>query len=70
MIRKKHLQFPTELRLFMMEKVEQLGAPKEIYTRPNNMFVANFIGTSGFLDGTAENGVVSISGSKRRLRYL
>ena len=48
-------------------KVEQLGAPKEIYTRPNNMFVANFIGTSGFLDGTAENGVVSINGSKKKI---
>lgn len=48
-------------------KVEQLGAPKEIYTKPNNMFVANFIGTSGFLDGTAENGVVSINGSKKKI---
>lgn len=50
-------------------KVEQLGAPKEIYTRPNNMFVANFIGTSGFLDGTAENGVVSISGTKKKIVF-
>jgi iron(III) transport system ATP-binding protein len=46
-------------------KVEQLGEPKEIYTRPANMFVANFIGTSGFLDGTAENGVVTVMGKKK-----
>ena len=43
-------------------KVEQVGRPKEIYTRPANTFVANFIGTSAFLDGKAENGAVSILG--------
>lgn len=46
-------------------KVEQLGGPKEIYTKPNNMFVANFIGTSNFLGGTAENGEVSVLGMKK-----
>lgn len=45
-------------------KVEQLGEPREIYTRPVNMFVANFIGTSGFLDGRAENGTVTVLGQK------
>ena len=45
-------------------QVEQLGAPKEIYTKPNNMFVANFIGTSNFLDGTAKDGVVTVLGRK------
>ena len=39
-----------------------MGRPKEIYTRPANTFVANFIGTSAFLDGKAENGAVSILG--------
>lgn len=43
-------------------KVEQIGKPKEIYTRPDNMFVANFIGTSCFLDGVAKDGAVSILG--------
>lgn len=46
-------------------RVEQLGRPKDIYTRPVNMFVANFIGTSCFLDGEAENGRVSILGCKQ-----
>lgn len=46
-------------------KVEQVGKPKEIYTRPANMFVANFIGTSGFLDGMAKNGEVTILDKKR-----
>lgn len=45
--------------------VEQLGEPQEIYTSPSNMFVANFIGTSTFLDGTAENGIVNLLGKKK-----
>lgn len=46
-------------------QVEQVGEPKEIYTKPANMFVANFIGTSGFLDGTAKNGEVTVLGKKK-----
>lgn len=46
-------------------KVEQLGNPKDIYTKPDNMFVANFIGTSSFLDGEAEGGIVTIQGVKK-----
>ena len=41
-------------------KVMQIGGPREIYDNPANMFVANFIGTSCFLDGTAKNGKVRI----------
>ena len=32
--------------------IQQVGVPKEIYTRPANEFVANFIGTSNVIDGT------------------
>ena len=46
-------------------KVEQVGEPREIYTRPSNMFVANFIGTSSFLDGTAKAGEVTVLGRKK-----
>lgn len=46
-------------------QVEQVGEPKEIYTKPANMFVANFIGTSSFLDGTAKGGEVTILGKKK-----
>lgn len=54
-------------RIAVMNKghVEQLGAPKDIYTKPDNMFVANFIGTSNFLDGTAKDGVVDVLGRKK-----
>jgi putative spermidine/putrescine transport system ATP-binding protein len=35
-------------------RIEQIGTPKEIYERPANLFVAEFIGASNFLPGEAE----------------
>ncbi|MPZ62698.1 MAG: ATP-binding cassette domain-containing protein [Propionibacteriales bacterium] len=32
--------------------IEQIGRPREIYERPVSRFVANFIGTSNFIEGT------------------
>jgi putative spermidine/putrescine transport system ATP-binding protein/spermidine/putrescine transport system ATP-binding protein len=32
--------------------IEQIGAPREIYDRPVNEFVAGFLGASNFLDGS------------------
>ncbi|MDE6201932.1 MAG: TOBE domain-containing protein, partial [Lachnospiraceae bacterium] len=32
-------------------RIQQIGKPKEIYTRPSNEFVANFIGISNILQG-------------------
>jgi putative spermidine/putrescine transport system ATP-binding protein len=34
----------------------QVGTPRELYTRPANRFVAEFIGEASFLDGTVEDG--------------
>jgi putative spermidine/putrescine transport system ATP-binding protein/spermidine/putrescine transport system ATP-binding protein len=31
--------------------IEQIGAPREIYDRPRNAFVASFLGASNFLEG-------------------
>lgn len=45
-------------------KIQQVGTPKEIYTKPANKFVASFIGTSNILAGTVsenENGNAQIS---------
>src|SRR5712671_5146546 len=45
--------------------VEQIGAPLELYDRPNNLFVAGFIGSPAmnFLHGTIRiNGTASFSG--------
>jgi iron(III) transport system ATP-binding protein len=33
-------------------RIEQVGRPREIYERPATRFVAGFIGTANFLDGT------------------
>ena len=33
-------------------RIEQIGAPREIYERPVNQFVADFIGSTNFLDAT------------------
>lgn len=35
-------------------KIQQIGTPKEIYTKPTNKFVACFIGTSNILDGRVD----------------
>ncbi|NGM83445.1 ABC transporter ATP-binding protein [Paenibacillus sp. 7124] len=36
--------------------VQQIASPQEIYLYPQNRFVANFMGTSNFLDGTCDAG--------------
>ncbi|SFS91541.1 ABC transporter ATP-binding protein [Halostagnicola kamekurae] len=40
--------------------VEQVGTPAEIYRHPTNAFVANFIGSSTLLEGSAENGHIDL----------
>ncbi|WP_135821539.1 ABC transporter ATP-binding protein [Halostella litorea] len=40
--------------------LEQIGEPAEIYRRPANAFVANFVGSSTLLSGVAENGHVDL----------
>jgi spermidine/putrescine ABC transporter ATP-binding subunit len=37
-------------------RIEQLGSPIDLYDRPNSRFVAEFIGESNFLEGTALDG--------------
>jgi ABC-type Fe3+/spermidine/putrescine transport system ATPase subunit len=36
-------------------RVEQVGAPEDLYDRPATSFVADFIGTTNLLDGTVES---------------
>ncbi|WP_018264387.1 ABC transporter ATP-binding protein [Methylosinus sp. LW4] len=38
-------------------RIEQIGAPTEVYERPATRFVAGFIGQMNFLEGRIENGV-------------
>lgn len=52
-------------------KIMQKGAPREIYERPNNRFVAEFIGTSNFISATAaghENGYLLADTKQGQLR--
>ncbi|MCX5385999.1 ABC transporter ATP-binding protein [Streptomyces sp. NBC_00083] len=53
-------------------RVEQLGAPAELYENPNTTFVANFLGTSNLIEAeivesSGEDLVVSAGGAKLRL---
>ncbi len=41
-------------------RVEQVAPPQEIYHKPANAFVADFIGKTNFFDGVFENGKVQI----------
>jgi spermidine/putrescine transport system ATP-binding protein len=41
-------------------RIEQLGAPSELYERPQTAFVAGFLGKSNLLDGTVEAGGVRL----------
>jgi putative spermidine/putrescine transport system ATP-binding protein len=41
-------------------RVEQTGSPQDIYHRPENAFVADFIGKANFFDGVTETGGIRI----------
>jgi len=43
-------------------RIQQLGTPGEIYDFPVTRFVADFIGESNLIEGTARDGAVSIPG--------
>jgi putative spermidine/putrescine transport system ATP-binding protein len=43
-------------------KLEQLGSPTEIYSRPATPFVAEFVGLTNRMQGTVRNGVVDVRG--------
>src|SRR5438445_1875246 len=47
-------------------RIEQLGAPLELYDRPANLFVAQFIGSPAMnvFDGTLKNGSVEALGAR------
>lgn len=40
-------------------RVEQFGPPQDIYHKPQNAFVADFIGRANFFDGVAQNGKIA-----------
>ena len=52
-------------RIAVMDKgrIQQLGTPQEIYSRPNNAFVADFVGFENMLRGHIRNRLQSGSGT-------
>ena len=50
------LSMATRIAVMAAGKVRQIGTPREIYHRPVDRFVADFIGESNFLDGQLVNG--------------
>jgi iron(III) transport system ATP-binding protein len=48
------LAMSNEIAVMRDGKVEQVGHPREIYEAPKTRFVADFIGTSNFIEGVVE----------------
>lgn len=46
-------------------KILQIGSPRDIYERPAERFVANFIGESNFLHARLADGVVTLAAGGR-----
>lgn len=40
--------------------IEQIGTPSEIYKRPTNQFIADFVGTSNSLSATVQDGMIDL----------
>jgi len=52
------MQFADRLVVMNKGKIEQVGAPFEVYNNPKNSFVASFFGQANHLTGRVENGGV------------
>ncbi|MBF4805924.1 MAG: ABC transporter ATP-binding protein, partial [Pseudoleptotrichia goodfellowii] len=52
-------------RIVLINKgeIQQIGTPQEIYSRPNNIFVANFVGKVDFIKGKVQDGNILLNGS-------
>ena len=57
------LTMSDRLAVFNNGRIEQLGAPAEVYERPDDMFVAGFVGTSNLLTGDAARQVLGQDGA-------
>jgi len=57
------LTMSDRLAVFNAGRIEQLGAPAEVYERPATRFVAGFVGTSNLLSGAAAQAILGRSGT-------
>jgi iron(III) transport system ATP-binding protein len=51
---KEALSMADRIAVMSMGRVQQVGTPRQIYRRPTNRFVAEFIGEANFLPGTVQ----------------
>ena len=58
------LALSHEIAVMSEGRIQQIGGPREIYERPINSFVADFVGSTNFLDGS----VLGPDGSDGRYR--
>lgn len=47
-------------------EVQQIGTPQEIYSKPNNLFVANFVGKVDFIKGKIENDKIVLNNTENQ----
>ncbi|HET7764334.1 MAG TPA: ABC transporter ATP-binding protein [Burkholderiales bacterium] len=67
------LTLSDRIVVFNQGRVFQVGTPRELYERPRNRFVADFIGVNNLLEGTvhaAEGGFLAVDTALGRLRAL
>ncbi|GAA1268110.1 ABC transporter ATP-binding protein [Pseudonocardia aurantiaca] len=65
------LALSSHIAVMRQGKVVQLGKPREIYTNPRSRFVAEFIGTSNFINGRVaghDGDCVTVDTTEGRLR--
>ena len=48
------------IAVFSDGEIQQVGRPMDLYAKPENLFVANFLGTANIIDGT-----ISVAGGSR-----
>ena len=58
------LSMADEVAIMNMGRIEQIGAPQDVYNNPSNIFVATFIGNTNVLKaqvlGEEEEGIISL----------
>jgi iron(III) transport system ATP-binding protein len=54
---KESLSLADKMVVLRDGRIEQVGGPRELYERPRNRFVAEFLGETNFLDATLEGSV-------------
>jgi len=46
------LALSHEIAVMNSGRIQQIGRPRDVYQNPSNQFVADFVGTTNFIDGT------------------